>query len=77
LSSEWRVARYWSNADLARRPGKSPGKALRLPPFCRPNAGTLSSTLEEAGFAVPSDVRHSRDAAAALLARGAVSCCGD
>lgn len=58
-------------ADLRVAPA-SPGKALRLSPFLKAGRGTLYVNLEEAGLLCQTSFETSREAATALLARGAV-----
>lgn len=59
-----------SKADLRVAPA-SPGKAERLLPFLKAGRGTLYVNLEEAGLLCQTTFTTSRDAAAALLAKGA------
>jgi sugar/nucleoside kinase (ribokinase family) len=58
-------------ADLRVAPA-SPGKAMRLSPFIQAKRGTLYVNLEEAGLLCQTTFNSSRDAAAAMLNRGAV-----
>jgi sugar/nucleoside kinase (ribokinase family) len=58
-------------ADLRVAPA-SPGKALRLMPLLTHARATLYVNLEEAGLLAQAPVATAADAAAALLARGAV-----
>ena len=60
-----------AEADLRVAPA-SPGKALRLTPFLKAGRGTLYVNLEEAGLLCQATFDNSRDAATALLSRGAV-----
>ncbi|AXI46762.1 kinase [Sulfitobacter sp. SK012] len=60
-----------AEADLRVAPA-SPGKALRLSPFLRTGRGTLYVNLEEAGLLCQAGFGSSNDAAAGLLARGAL-----
>lgn len=57
-------------ADLRVAPA-SPGKAERLQPFLQAGRGTLYVNLEEAGLLCQTTFKTSKDAAAALLAKGA------
>ncbi|WP_180827772.1 PfkB family carbohydrate kinase [Sulfitobacter pontiacus] len=59
------------HADLRVAPA-SPGKAQRLTPFLQAERGTLYVNLEEAGLLCQATFDNSRDAATALLSRGAV-----
>ncbi|MEP3844068.1 MAG: PfkB family carbohydrate kinase [Paracoccaceae bacterium] len=59
-----------AQADLRVAPA-SPGKAERLMPFLTHSRGTLYVNLEEAGLLCQTTFTHSRDAAEALVARGA------
>jgi sugar/nucleoside kinase (ribokinase family) len=58
-------------SDLRVAPA-SPGKAERLAPFLRAHRGTLYVNLEEAGLLCHQHFDESRDAAAGLLAQGAL-----
>lgn len=58
-------------ADLRVAPA-SPGKAMRLSPFIQAKRGTLYVNLEEAGLLCQATFNSSRDAATAMLNRGAV-----
>ena len=60
-----------AQADLRVAPA-SPGKALRLSPFIQSRRGTLYVNLEEAGLLCQTNFATSAEAAAGLLARGAV-----
>lgn len=60
-----------AEADLRVAPA-SPGKALRLSPFMEARRGTLYVNLEEAGLLCQTRFANSAEAAAGLLARGAV-----
>ena len=60
-----------AQADLRVAPA-SPGKALRLSPFIQSRRGTLYVNLEEAGLLCQTNFASSAEAAAGLLARGAV-----
>lgn len=60
-----------AQADLRVAPA-SPGKALRLSPFLQARRGMLYVNLEEAGLLCQTAFDGSREAAAGLLARGAV-----
>lgn len=64
------VSPAFSQADLRVAPA-SPGKAERLVPFLNHTRATLYVNLEEAGLLCQQDFETSRDAAAALLKRGA------
>lgn len=59
-----------ARADLRVAPA-SPGKAERLQPFLRAGRGTLYVNLEEAGLLCRDTFDTARDAAAALVSRGA------
>jgi pseudouridine kinase len=59
-----------SKADFRVAPA-SPGKAERLLPFVHTGRGTLYVNLEEAGLLCQTTFTTSRDAAAALLGKGA------
>ncbi|MEP3639544.1 MAG: PfkB family carbohydrate kinase [Lentilitoribacter sp.] len=59
-----------AQADLRVAPA-SPGKAERLMPFLTHSRGTLYVNLEEAGLLCQTTFTQSRDAAEALVARGA------
>ncbi len=59
-----------SKADLRVAPA-SPGKAERLLPFITAQRGTLYVNLEEAGLLCQTSFETSREAAIALLAKGA------
>lgn len=67
-----RIARgpAFAVADLRVAPA-SPGKAERLLPFVQSGRGTLYVNLEEAGLLCQQSFASSREAAAALVARGA------
>ena len=60
-----------AEADLRVAPA-SPGKALRLSPFIEAKRGTLYVNLEEAGLLCQTTFSASPEAAAGLMARGAV-----
>ncbi len=60
----------FGHADLRIAPA-SPGKAERLLPFLRAGRGTLYVNLEEAGLLSQTSFETARDAAMALLERGA------
>jgi sugar/nucleoside kinase (ribokinase family) len=64
------VSPAFANADLRVAPA-SPGKAERLVPFLNHTRATLYVNLEEAGLLCQQEFETSRDAAEALLARGA------
>jgi sugar/nucleoside kinase (ribokinase family) len=59
-----------AKADMRVAPA-SPGKAERLLPFLTAGRGTLYVNLEEAGLLCQTTFENSRDAAAALLNKGA------
>jgi sugar/nucleoside kinase (ribokinase family) len=64
------VSPAFANADLRVAPA-STGKAERLVPFLNHTRATLYVNLEEAGLLCQQEFETSRDAAEALLARGA------
>ncbi|MEO9515765.1 MAG: PfkB family carbohydrate kinase [Paracoccaceae bacterium] len=70
LLSEIASSPLLAQADLRVAPA-SPGKAERLMPFLTHSRGTLYVNLEEAGLLCQTTFTHSRDAAEALVARGA------
>ena len=71
LLSQMAFSPLLDHADLRVAPA-SPGKALRLGPFLQAGRGTLYVNLEEAGLLCQATFDNSRDAATALLSRGAV-----
>ncbi len=71
LLSEMARSPLLSQADLRVAPA-SPGKAMRLSPFMQAKRGTLYVNLEEAGLLCQTSFETSREAAKAMLARGAV-----
>ena len=70
LLSQMAQSPLLAEADLRVAPA-SPGKAARLAPFIQAQRGTLYVNLEEAGLLCQTAFEHSRDAAQALLQRGA------
>ena len=70
LLSEIATSDMFARADLRVAPA-SPGKAERLLPFLHAGRGTLYVNLEEAGLLCKTTFDKTRDAADALLARGA------
>ena len=64
------VSPAFAKADLRVAPA-SPGKAERLVPFLNHTRATLYVNLEEAGLLCQQEFESSRDAAEALLSRGA------
>ncbi len=70
LLSQIATSSVFAEADLRVAPA-SPGKAERLQPFLRAGRGTLYVNLEEASLLCNRPVDNTRDAAEALLDRGA------